>query len=107
MRAELPHIPIATREFTAGDRLSVYTEFYDGERRESHQLSVEAYLRTLDGTRVGVAVTDVLKSGPAVHKFDVSLPIDVPPGAYVLHVEARSTLAKQPPVSRDIPLRVR
>jgi VWFA-related protein len=106
VRADLPHIPITTREFTTGDRLSVYTEFYDGERRESHQLVVEAHLRTMDGTQV-VAVMDVRKSGPAVHKFEALIPIDVPPGAYTLHVEARSTLAKQPPVSRDIPLRVR
>jgi hypothetical protein len=107
VRAALPQIPITTREFAVDDTLSVYTEFYDGQRRDSHQIVVEAYLRTLDGTRVGVAVSDVRKNGPAVHKFEVSLPIDVPPGAYTLHVEARSTLAKQSPVSRDIPLRVR
>ena len=108
VRADLPHVPVTSREFSAGDRLSVYTEFYDGQRRESHEIVVEAHLRTLDGTQVGAAVTDVRKSGPAVHKFEALLPIEeVPPGVYTLHVEARSTLASQSPVSRDIPLRVR
>ena len=107
VRVELPHLPVAGREFAAGDRLSVYTEFYDGQRRDPHELAVSARLQRLDGSPVGVEVTDVRKNGPAVHKFEASLPLDVPPGAYVLHVEARSTLAKQPPVSRDIPLRVR
>jgi hypothetical protein len=107
VRAELPHIPITTREFTAGDTLSVYTEFYDGQRREAHQVEVGAHLRTLDGRPVGVAVTDVRKNGPAVHRFEAFLPLDVPPGAYALHVEAHSTLATQPPISRDIPVHVR
>jgi hypothetical protein len=35
------------------------------------------------------------------------LPLDVPAGNYGLHVEVRSTLAKQPPVSRDVPIRIR
>ena len=107
LRATLPQVPVATREFAAGDRLSLYTEFYDGQRRDAHQIEVGAHLRKVDGTQIGAAITDVRKSGPAVHKFEVTLPLDVPPGEYVLHVEARSTLASQPPVSRDIPLRVR
>ena len=107
VRATLPQVPVATRVFAAGDRLSLYTEFYDGQRRDAHQIEVGAHLRKLDGTQIGAAITDVRNSGPAVHKFEVTLPLDVPPGEYVLHVEARSTLASQPPVSRDIPLRVR
>jgi hypothetical protein len=107
LRAELPHAPVATREFAAGDTLSVYTEFYDRQPREPHQLEVGAHLRTLDGTQVGIAVTKVLESGPGVHKFEALLPLDVSPGNYVLRVEARSTHEKQLSVTRDIPVRVK
>jgi hypothetical protein len=42
-----------------------------------------------------------------VQIFEATLPLNVAAGSYVLHVEARSTLAKQAAVSRDVPLRVR
>ena len=64
VRAELSHVPVATRDFAAGDTLSVYTEFYDGRRREPHRLTVAAQLRAPDGTPVGIAITDVRSSAP-------------------------------------------
>lgn len=104
---EFPHIPTTSRDFAAGDVVSIYAEFYDARPRDSHELEVVAQLRTPDGSPVGVAVMDTRKSGPAVHKFAALLPLDVPPGAYVLRVEGHSTGATSSPVRRDIPLQVR
>jgi VWFA-related protein len=107
VRPVVPTPPTTTREFTAGDTLSVYGEVYDNRARDAHRLDFVAELRGPDGNRVGRAASDTRANGQALQKFEATLPLDVPPGSYVLHVEARSTLAKQPPVSRDVPLRVR
>jgi VWFA-related protein len=98
--------PAASRDFPAGDTLTVYSEVYDNKPRDAHRLDLSAELRRADGSVVGGAVTDTRANGQTTHKFEATVPLDIPPGAYVLHVEARSTLATQPAVSRDVPLRV-
>jgi hypothetical protein len=96
----------ATRTFAAGDVLSVYVEIYDNRAKTPHRLALVARLQDVDGHTVGREVGDARQDGQPTQKFAATLPLDVPVGDYVLHVEARSTLANQPPVSRDIPLRV-
>ena len=103
----VPAPPVATRDFPAGDTLTVYTEVYDNRPKDTHRLDLTAELRRPDGGVVGRAVTDTRANGQTTQKFEATLPLDVPPGAYVLHVEAHSTLSKQPAVSRDVPLRVK
>jgi len=107
VRAAAPAAPAATRDFPAGDTLSVYAEIYDNRSKDPHRLDLVAELRTLDGRLAGRSVTETRNDNQGVQKLDVAIPLDVAPGAYVLHVEARSTLAKQPAASREIPLRVR
>ena len=107
VRFTVPHTPTATREFAAGDTLSIYSEIYDNRTRESHQLHLAAELRDANGHLAGRAVTDTRTNGPSLQKFEATLPLDVPAGSYVLHVEARSTLEKQSAVNRDVPIRVR
>jgi hypothetical protein len=75
--------------------------------KESHRLDLLAELRDGDGRRVGKAVTDTRADGQARQKIEATLPLDIAPGSYVLHVEARSTLAKQTTVYRDVPIRIR
>jgi VWFA-related protein len=101
-----PVPPNATRDFAAGDTLSVYAEVYDNRAKDAHRLDLVAELRDTAGNRVGPAVNDTRSNGERLQRFEATLPLDVPPGAYVLHVEARSSSPKQPPVSRDVPLRV-
>ena len=107
VRAAVPAAPTATRDFSAGDTLAVYAEIYDNRTKDAHRLELVAELRDGAGQRVGRAVTDTRANGQSLQKFEATLPLDLPPGRYVLHVEARSTLEKQPPVSREVPLRVR
>jgi VWFA-related protein len=106
VRPVVPEAPVTTRDFAAGGGLTVYAEIYDNRAKEPHQLELIAELRASDGQRVGRAVTETRRDGSAVQKFEPSVPLDVPPGAYVLHVEARSSNPKQPAVSRNVPLRV-
>jgi VWFA-related protein len=99
-------VPVATREFDAGDTLIVYAEVYDNRAKEPHRLDLTAELRDGSGHRVGILASDARSDGQARQRLEATLPLDVPPGAYVVHVEARSTLPKQPPAMRDVPIRV-
>jgi hypothetical protein len=103
----IPLTPVAVRDFAAGDTLSIYSEIYDNKAKESHRLDLVAELRRADGQVVGRPVTDSRADGKPMQIFEATLPLDVPSGAYVLHVEARSTNPKQGTVTREIPLRVR
>jgi hypothetical protein len=107
VKPAVPIAPSATRDFQAGDLLSVYGEVYDNRVKEPHRLDLVAELRDRDGKRAGRPVSDTRANGPSLQKFEAMLPLDVPAGNYGLHVEVRSTLAKQPPVSRDVPIRIR
>lgn len=99
--------PSATREFAAGDILSLYAEAYDNKTKNPHRLDVVTELRDADGHRVGHPFTDSRADGKALQAIEVMLPLDVPAGSYALHMEVRSTLETQPTVSRDVPIRVR
>jgi len=103
----VPIAPVARRDFQAGDTLSIYSEIYDNRAKDTHRLDLVAELRDSNGRPVGRPVTDTRQNGQALQKFEATVPLDVAPGSYILHVEARSTLAKQPAVSRDVPLRVK
>jgi len=107
VKPAVPIAPTATRDFEAGDLLSVYAEVYDNRLKEPHRLDLLAELRNGDGKATGRPVSDTRANGPSLQKFEATLPLEVPPGSYVLHVEVRSTLAKQPFVSRDVPIRIR
>lgn len=102
-----PPPPSATREFAAGDILSVYSEVYDNRTKNPHRLDVVTELRDADGHPVGRPLTDSRSDGKPVQAIEAMLPLDVPAGSYTLHMEARSTLEKQPMASRDVPIRVR
>jgi hypothetical protein len=102
----LPGRASAVRTFAAGDVLSVYAEIYDNKAKTPHRLDLVARLQGADGRAAGREMGDARSDGLSTQKFEAALPLDVPAGDYVLHVEARSTLANQPAVSRDVPLRV-
>jgi VWFA-related protein len=106
----LPHPPTASRTFAPDETLALYAEVYENVRTTAtHPILVTTELRGDDGRVVRTvseqrSSTDPrLKSGGYAFAPRVSLE-DVPPGRYLLHIEARSLGAK--PVARDIPLRV-
>jgi hypothetical protein len=101
----------ASREFASGDALAVYAEVYENVRtRVAHVIDVRVALQSDDG-RVVQTVSDERSSAvlaaPGGQGFLTQIPLDVDPGIYVIHVEARSSLTDQPPVSRDIQIRVK
>jgi hypothetical protein len=105
--------PITTvREFTSDETLTLLAEVYDnGRGPKTNVLDLVVELRAEDGS----VVKSVLEyksptdrngaSGGYEFKPTMSL-ADVPPGSYVIHLEARSNLPEHAPVRRAIPIRV-
>jgi VWFA-related protein len=110
----LPSPPTAAREFSPGDVLVLFTEFYENVRNAPpHLLDFKAELRADEG-RVVREVADErsstdLKGDAGGYGFTARFSLDgVEPGLYVIHVEGRSRAdASLPPVSRDIQIRIR
>lgn len=105
--------PITTaREFSAGETLALYTEFYEsGRATAAHTVSMKAELRT-DAGRVVTTTAEErsskeLNGRAGGYGFLAQIPLqDAEPGLYVIHVEAQLNMGGRPVVSRDIPIRV-
>ena len=107
----LPTPPTAVREFTRGDALTLYTEVHSNARGRAHTIDLKAELRN-DSGRVMSATSDERSSSELQGRgggfgFRPVVPLDVDPGLYVIHVEARANIGDRPTAARDIPIRVR
>jgi VWFA-related protein len=107
----LPGPPVATREFTAGDTLMFFTEFYENGANNPHKVDLKAELRAGDG-RVVLTASEERESGEVKggggYGFAGRLPLsDLTPGLYVLHVEGKSRVGTESVASRDIQIRIK
>jgi hypothetical protein len=109
----LPGNVSATREFAAGDLVSVYVEAYENQRNATpHSVTFTAELRADGGTAVRKVSEErsstELQGKRGGYGFNAQLRLDdVAPGLYVIHIEARANVGDRPTVSRDIQIRVR
>lgn len=104
--------PAALREFPANDVLGLFAEIYDTQGGTPHKVDITSTIKA-DGGRTVVSQTEERsteelqgRSGGFGYRADIPLK-DVPPGEYVLTVEARSRLSGNATVRQDIPFRVR
>jgi hypothetical protein len=112
LKAVLPGPPAAAREFPAGDVLSLFAEVYDTRGDAPHKVDITASVKA-DGGRTMITQSEERetselqgRSGGFGYRADIPLK-DLPPGEYVLSVEARSRLSGTEAVRRDIPFRIR
>ena len=111
VHAALPGPPTASRDFDADETLVWYVEVYESTKaRATHLVEMTSQLRGEDGRTLRAIVEErpsvVVQGKTATYSFTPSLPLsDVPPGRYVLHLEARSSAAGAKAVTRDIPFR--
>ena len=110
----LPGPPTTAREFLRDDTLTLFAEAYEN-RKKPHTVTVTLELRDEAGRTIG-SFTIEQKSvekpkDPSVYRLTPNLDLDsVPPGRYVVHIDARSSLDKNDRkkiISRDIPFSVR
>lgn len=109
----LPGPIVATRDFSAGDTLSLYTEVYENLRNPAaHTVSLKVDLRTDDGRVISTTTEErsskELGGRSGGYGFIAQVPLDkASPGIYVVHVEAQANIGARPTVARDIQIRVR
>jgi VWFA-related protein len=107
----LPAAPTTVREFDTDDALTLFAEVYENRRRP-HTVTVTTELRdgtgrvvdsheTMQGTDGAPRATSVYAVSPHLRLAGL------PAGRYLLRVEARSSLDREPRSSREIPIVVR
>jgi len=111
LAAALPKPTTAVREFRATDVLAYFTEVYENTEAKQHTIEILTFVRNDAGeavlTNVDPRQATAATPQPAVIDEVTSLPLaKLPPGHYVLTVEARSPLTKTT-VSREIPFLVK
>ncbi len=111
----LPAPPSASRDFSRGDELSVFAEIYDNlGTATAHRVVITTTVLSDEGKAV-FSTSDERRSeelngsaGAGGYGHLTKVPLEgLAPGRYVLHLEARPTLGKSEPVSREVEFRVR
>jgi VWFA-related protein len=105
----LPGPPVAMRDFSRQDAVTIYVEAYDGNSPTARP-SVTADLRTPAGTVIGKLLQQKQSSpryaGTAGIGHAATLPLaGVQPGIYVIHIEATGANGKDM-TYREVPIRV-
>ena len=108
----LPAPPTTTREFRPDDTLALFTEVYDNQAETPHSVDITTTVRGNDG---GVVFSDrqerstkELQGARGGFGHTVEIPLrGVQPGAYVLRVEARSSLSGGLTAAQETRIQVR
>lgn len=104
--------PLSTlREFPVGDELAIFAEVYDNTSATPHKVDISAVVRAETGLTVFQAREErdsaELQGSAGGYGFAARIPLDeMPPGLYLLRVEATSRVGGQAPVAREALFRV-
>jgi len=111
LRAVLPMPPVALRTFPANDEIKLFAEVYDNAGATPHKVDITATVTTDDG-KVMFKNEEQRDSSDLGGKtggygYTATIPLkDLPPGKYVLKVEAKSRLGQTPPAAREVRIEV-
>jgi hypothetical protein len=112
LTAILPASVTTSRDFTAAETIGVFGEVYENMgNAPAHTVDITTRLRT-DTGQVVRSSTDArssreLQGRGGGYGFSTPVPLaGLDPGLYVIHVEAQSSLGTDPPVGRDVVIRV-
>jgi hypothetical protein len=107
LRNVLPGPPIATRAFPQNDEVVLFTEVYDAAGDKPHKVDITTTV-TSDTGQVLFKSDEERSSSDLGGKrggygYVTKIPMkDLPPGAYVLKVEAKSRLGAGPTAAREV-----
>ena len=99
--------PLSTyREFAQNDEIALFTEVYESGGGPAHKVEISLVLQPEGGQAVFQTREErdssELAGSSGGYGFTKRIPLaDIPPGLYVLRVEAQSRIAERPTVSRE------
>lgn len=107
----LPGPLTSFREFVPNDELALFVEVYDNQGAQPHKVDVSATLKAEGGQTVFQTHEErdssELAGSAGGYGFAARVPLkDVPPGLYVLRVEAQSQFGDRPQAARETIVRV-
>jgi len=107
LKAVLPAAPVGQRTFAQNDEIALFAEVYDNSGSAPHKVNITTTVITDEG-RVLYKTDDArdsseLGGAKGGYGYAARVPLkDIPPGPYVLSIEAKSTLSQNQPVTRQI-----
>jgi VWFA-related protein len=111
LKAVLPAPPIAIRTFAQNDELALFAEVYDNSGKAPHKVDIITSILADEGKVVFKTEdqrdSSELQGASGGYGYSTRVPLsDLPPGLYVLNVEARSRLGNDVSATRQIQFRV-
>jgi hypothetical protein len=111
LKAVLPAAPVALRTFPQNDEIALFAEIYDNSGKAPHKVDITTSILTDDG-KVVFKTNDErdssdLGGSKGGYGYATRIPMtDIPPGSYVLNLQARSRLGNDIAATRDVRIRV-
>lgn len=111
LKSVLPAPPVALRAFPQNDEIALFAEVYDNSGKAPHKVDIVTSVITDDGKTM-FKIQDErdssdLQGGKGGYGYTARVPLsDIPPGLYVLSVDARSRLGEEPTATRQVLIRV-
>jgi hypothetical protein len=111
LKQVMPAPPAGSRVFPQNDELALFAEVYDNTASTPHKVDIAATVTSDDG-KVVFKTDDVrdsteLQGQRGGYGYAARIPLTgMPPGLYVLKVEARSRMGDNPTTDRQVQFRV-
>ena len=111
LKAVLPMPPVAIRTFPANDEIKLFAEVYDNAGATPHKVDITATVTTDEGKVMfrneETRDSSDLGGQRGGYGYTASIPLkELPPGKYVLKVEAKSRLGQTPAAAREVRIEV-
>ena len=111
LKAVLPAPPVGLRTFPQNDEIALFTEIYDNSGKAPHKVDIVTSVLTDEGKTVFTVEdqrdSSELAGAKGGYGYTTRVPLsDIPPGLYVLKVEARSRLGNDNVATRQVQFRV-
>jgi hypothetical protein len=111
LRQILPAAPMGSRVFPVGDELFLFAEIYDNAGGSPHKVDITTTVTADEGKQLfkseDVRDSSELQGKSGGYGYSARVPLEgMPPGLYVLKVEARSRLGQGPTTNRQVQFRI-
>jgi len=107
----LPAPPVGLRVFSQNEEVTLFTEVYDADGDKPHTVDIMTTVLSDSGQQLFKSneqrSSADLGGKRGGYGYVAKVPMrDLPPGMYVMRVEAKSSLGAGPSTARDVPFRV-